>query len=233
MVPRMRLADAPDDNATDASPLVLPKSLLRDDPRLVALFAPFHECMLVSELLVHDGTTARTSRQLVAEVRGDSFDSVCASVREVCARGNFEEKPTELDDVAAGTEWNEQGDKTFVSVYRNFGGSTALHVMSEKVDPPDATSNALRDSPFSAFAEVLLATSWVEHVSCSRCAGEAPRWHLQAALREGHAFNAVQPALAALGFENRRGKLWQGKLLVQSLNRGRWLAALPGIDFAT
>jgi len=232
MVPRMRLADAPDDNTADAATLVLPQALLRGDPRLVALYAPFQEVMLVSELLIHDGTTAGTSRQLIAEVRGDCFDSACAVVRGVCAGGNFDEKPTELDDVAAGTEWKEHGDKMFISVYRNFGGTTALHVWAEKVDPADATEKALRDSPLSAIADVLLATSWIEHVSCSRCAGEAPRWHMQAALREGHAFTAVAPALTALGFETRRGKYWQGEVLVQSLNRGRWLAALPGIDFA-
>lgn len=230
----MRLADAPENDADDATPLVLPVALLRGDPRLEALYAPFHECVLVSELLVHDGTAARATRQLIAELRTDCFDQICTLVREVCPPASFDEKATELDDVAAGTEWTERAaGPLFVAVYRNFGGSTALHVTSAKVDPGDAPEKALRASPFSDLADVLLETSWVEHVTCSRSAGEAPRWHLQAALREGRTFSAaVEPALTALGFENRRGKYWRQKLLVQPL-RGGWLAAVPGIDFAS
>ena len=229
----VRLADAPEPQVEDASTIALPQALLRGDARLEALFAPFRECVVLYELLTQAGSTARATRLLMAEVPTNCFDDVCSVVRDVCPKSAFDEQPTELDDVAAGNEWKARDGSLFVSAYRLFGGSTALHVTSPKVCPAEAPMEALRESPLSDLAELVRTTSWVEHLSCSRNAGEAPRWHLQAALRDKRRFDTVEPGLAALGFENRSGKYWHERLLVQPLSGDRWLAALPGIDFAS
>ena len=229
----MRLADAPEADLVEGKTLAFPEPLLRGDARLEALFAPFRECEVIDELLSQEGTSARATRLLMAEVRTNRFDEVVAIVRTACPGGDFEEKPTELDDVAAGTEWKERSGSLLVSVYRLFGGSTALHVTSVKLLDAEAPMEALRESSLSELAEVVRTTSWVEQLSCSRKAGDVPRWRLQAALRDGRHFDSVEPGLTELGFENRRGKYWHRNLLVQPLSRGRWLAALPGIDFAS
>ena len=229
----VRLADAPEPQIEDAKSIVLPPALLRGDARLEALFEPFRECVVLYELLTQEGTTARATRLLMAEVRNNCFDDVCAIVRKTCPSSAFEEKATELDDVAAGNEWKDRGGSLFVSVYRLFGGSTAIHVTSPKVFPAEVPMEALLESPLSELAELVRTTSWAEHLSCSRNGGEAPRWHLQAALRDGRHFDTVEPGITALGFEKRGGKYWQKRLLVQPLSGDRWLAALPGIDFAS
>jgi hypothetical protein len=228
----VQLADAPGSQTEDGTTIALAPALLRGDPRLEALFAPFRECVVLYELLTQEASSARASRLLMAEVSGDHFDDVCAVVRQQCPKGAFEEQPTELDDVAAGAEWKDRSGSLFVSVYRLFGGSTSLHVMTPGLDSPEVPLEALAASPLSDLAELVRATSWVEHISCSRSAGDAPRWHLQAALRDGRHFDTVAPGLASLGFETRGSKHWRDRLLVQPLKAGRWLAALPGIDFA-
>jgi hypothetical protein len=138
----VRLADAPDHDArrADGPSITLSPALLRGDTRLEALFAPFSECVVLSETLMHDGSTARASRLLMAEIKADRLDEIRALVREICAKGAFEEKPTELDDVAGGTEWRERSGPLSIAAYRLFGGSTVLHVTSGKIDPPDAGS---------------------------------------------------------------------------------------------
>ena len=228
----MRLADAPEHDAVDGATIALSPSLLRGDARLEALFAPFRACVVLHEALTHEGSVARASRLLMAEVRADILDEVCAKVRDVCADRAFEEKPTELDDVAAGTEWRERSGPLSVSVYRLFGGSTALHVRVAKVDAPDAGMRALEASPLSVIAELVSATSFVDNLSCSRAANEPPRWHLQATLRDLRRFEEIAPRIVALGFEDRRGKYWRETVILQPLGKDRWMAALPGIDFA-
>jgi hypothetical protein len=227
----VRLADVSDPTAVDGPTITLPPALLRGDARLEALFAPFHECVVLHETLMHESLTARASRLLVAEMRADRFDEVRAVVREVCSQKAFEEKPTELDDVAAGTEWRERSGPLSVAVYRLFGGSTSLHVTSAKLDPPEALMDALHESPLAILGELIAATSFIERVSCSRNAGEAPRWHLQAALRDLRRFEEITPRIVALGFEDRRGKYWHDRIILQPLGKERWMAALPGIDF--
>lgn len=226
----MRLADAPDDPSVDqaAKTLALSPALLRGDPRLEALFAPFRECVVLHETLIHEGSAARASRLLMAEIRADLLDDVRAVVREACGGDSFEEKPTELDDVAGGTEWRERGGALAVSAYRLFGGSTALHVTSAKLDPPDAGMQALLASPLAPLAELVTGTSSVENVSCSRSAGEAPLWHLRAALRDLRRFEEIVPRVVALGFEETRGKYWRDRTFLQAVGKDRWMAAFPG-----
>jgi hypothetical protein len=229
----MRLADAPVPNVVDGATIAHSPSLLRGDARLEALFAPFRECVVLHEVLSHDGSAARASRLLMAEVRADILDEVCAKVRDVCPKRTFEEKPTELDDVAAGTEWRERSGPLGVSAYRLFGGSTALHVRAAKVDPPDAGMTALLASPLSVVAELVSATSFVENVSCSRTANDSPRWHLQATLRDLRRFEEIVPRIVALGFEDRGGKYWRETVILQPIGKDRWMAAQPGIDFGS
>ncbi len=228
----MRLADAPDHDAADGPSITLSAALLRGDERLVALFAPFRECVLLSETLMHDGSTARASRLLMAEIKADRLDEIRALVREVCAKGSFEEKPTELDDVAGGTEWQERGGTLAIAAYRLFGGSTALHVTSGKIDPPDAGLQALLESPLAIIEGLVASTSFVEHVSCSRSASDVPRWHLGATLRDLRRFEEIVPQIIALGFEERKGKYWHDTVIAQAVGKKGWMAAQPGIDFA-
>jgi hypothetical protein len=227
----VRLADAPEHAVIDGATITLPPALLRGDARLEALFAPFRECVVLHETLTHDGAAPRAARLLMAEIRADRLDDVRAVVREACRKGAFEEKPTELDDVAAGTEWRERSGPLSVSAYRLFGGSTAIHVTSAKLDPADAPMQALLASPLAGLAEVVAATSFVERVSCSRAAGAAPQWHLQAKLRDMRRFEEIAPLIVALGFEDRRGKYWRERTIIQAVGKDRWMAALPGIDF--
>jgi hypothetical protein len=227
----VRLADVSDPAVADGATITLPSVLLRGDARLEALFAPFRECVVLHETLLHDGSAARASRLLMAEIRADRYDEVRALVRDACPKGAFEEKPTELDDVAAGTEWRERAGSLAVSVYRLCGGSTSIHVTSAKIDPQDAPMQAVLASPLAILAELVAATSFVENVSCSRNANEAPRWHLQAALRDLRRFEEIVPRIVALGFEDRAGKYWREQIIVQPLGKDRWMAALPGIDF--
>ncbi|MEA2750967.1 MAG: hypothetical protein QOI41_5110 [Myxococcales bacterium] len=229
----MRLADAPADDAADGTSITLSPALLRGDARLEALFEPFRECVVLHETLIHEGSAARASRLLMAEIRADRLDEVRALVREVCAKGSFEEKPTELDDVAGGTEWRERSGPLSIAAYRLFGGSTSLHVTSAKLDPPDAGTRALLASPLSPLGELVESTSFVEHLSCSRSAGDVPTWNLRAALRDLRRFEEIVPRVVALGFEDRRGKYWRERIIVQPVGKDRWMAAVPGIDFAT
>ena len=148
-------------------------------------------------------------------------------------KGGFEEKPTELDDVAAGTEWRERSGPLSIAAYRLFGGSTSLHVTSAKLDPPDAGTKALLASPLAFLGELATSTSFVEHMSCSRSAGAAPLWTLRAALRDLRRFEEIVPRIVALGFEDRRGKYWRDRTILQAVGKDRWMAALPGIDFAS
>lgn len=228
----MRLADAPEHDAADGTTITLSPALLRGDTRLEALFAPFHECVVLNETLFHEASAARASRLLMAEIKADRLDEIRAVVREVCAKGSFEEKATDLDDVAAGTEWRERSGPLSIAAYRLFGGSTALHVTSGKVDPPDAGLQAVLASPLAIVGELVESTSFVEHISCSRSAGDVPSWHLSAALRDLRRFEEIAPRIVALGFEDRRGKYWRERIIVQAVGKG-WMAALPGIDFAT
>jgi len=220
----VRLADAPEPGALDGATLTLPAALLRGDPRLEALFAPFRECVVLHEALLREGSGPRASRLLMAEIRADWLEDVRALVRKACSQGAFEEKPTELDDVAAGTEWRERSGSLAVSAYRLFGGSTALHVTSAKIDPADAPRKALLESPLAVVAELVEATSFVERLGCSRSAGAAPRWHLQAGLRDLRRFEEIAPRIVALGFEERRGKYWREQMIVQPLGKDRWMA---------
>jgi len=231
----VRLADAPEHDAKDGATITLSPALLRGDPRLEALFAPFRECVVLHETLIHEGSAARASRLLMAEIRADRLDEVRAVVREVTGgvKGGFEEKPTELDDVAAGTEWRERSGPLSIAAYRLFGGSTSLHVTSAKLDPPDAGAKALLGSPLGFLGELATSTSFVEHMSCSRSAGEAPVWTLRAALRDLRRFEEIVPRVVALGFEDRGGKYWRDRTIVQAVGKDRWMAALPGIDFAS
>lgn len=229
----MRLADAPEGAAVDGPSIAFPAGLLRGDPRLEALFAPLRECVVLHEAEFHEGNAARGTRLLMAEVRGDILDELRAVVRGVCPKSAFEEKPTELDDVASGTEWRDKAGSLSVSAYRLFGGSTALHVRSSKVDAPDAGMLALLASPLAVLAPLVTATSFVDNISCSRAANEPPRWHLQATLRDLRRFEEVVPAVAELGFEERRGKYWRETIILQPIGKDRWMAALPGIDFGT
>jgi hypothetical protein len=230
----VRLADAPDDvTHADGTTIAIPPALLGGDARLEALFAPFRECVVLHEALSHEGNDARASRLLLAEVRADILDDVRAVVRSVCPKASFEEKPTELDDVAAGTEWRERSGAIAVSAYRLFGGSTSLHVKLAKVLAADAGMLALAASPLAVLAEVVGATSFVENVSCSRNANEPPRWHLHATLRDMRRFSEIAPLFLALGFEERRGKYWRETIIVQPVGKDRWMAALPGIDFGS
>lgn len=231
-LPAVNLADAPEDTLrVDAPTIALTPALLRGDARLVALFAPFRECVVLHEALTHDGAAARASRRLMAEVRADILDDVRALVRATCEKRAFEEKPTELDDVAAGTEWRERSGPLSISAYRLFGGSTALHAKVAKVDAPDAGLRAVAASPLAVLEDVVSATSYVDNVSCSRVANEAPRWHLQATLRDMRRFTEIVPRLEAAGFEERAGKHWRERIIVQPIGRDRWMAAFPGIDF--
>lgn len=227
----MELADAPGPDVVDGAAITLTAALLRGDPRLEALFEPFRECVLLHETLLRDRGAAGATRLLVAEMRTDRFDDVCAVVRKACPSGGFSERPTELDDVAAGTEWRERVGSYAVFVYRLFGGSTALHVSSQKGNAADAPLEAVRASPLAILADLAVDTSVVEHVSCSRSAGEPPRWHLQASLRDLRRFEEIAPRLVALGFEDRAGKYWRERIIVQPVGKERWMAALPGIDF--
>lgn len=225
----MRLADAPAHDAADELTLTLSPALLRGEPRLEALFAPFRECVVLHETLIHEGGAARASRLLMAEIRADRLDEVRAVVRGI--KGAFDEKPTELDDVAAGTEWRERGGPLSIAAYRLFGGSTSLHVTSAKLDPPEAGAQALLDSPLAFLGELATTTSFVENMSCSRSAGALPVWTLRAALRDLRRFEEIVPRIAALGFEDRRGKHWRGGTILQPVGKDRWMAAHPGIDF--
>jgi hypothetical protein len=229
----VRLADAPEHDAKDGPILTLSPALLRGDPRLEPLFALFRECVVLHETLIHEGSSARASRLLMAEIRADRLDEVREVVREVTGKAAFDEKPTELDDVAAGTEWRERSGPLSISAYRLFGGSTSLHVTSAKLDPPDAGTNALLASPLAFLGELATSTSFVEHMSCSRSAGEAPLWNLRAALRDLRRFEEIVPRILALGFEDRRCKYWRDRTILQAIGKDRWMAALPGIDFAS
>lgn len=231
----MRLADAPEHDAADGTTITLAPLLLRGDPRLEALFAPFHESVVLHETLIHEGSAARASRLLMAEIRADRLDEVRAVVRGVTGvvKGAFEEKPTELDDVAAGTEWRERGGPLSIAAYRLFGGSTSLHVTSAKLDPPEAGTKALLASPLAFLGELATTTSFVEHMSCSRNAGAVPLWTLRAALRDLRRFEEIVPRIAALGFEDRRGRYWRDRAILQAIGKDRWMAAWPGIDFAS
>jgi hypothetical protein len=230
----VKLADAPEDaTRVDGATIALTPALLRGDARLLALFAPFRECVVLHEALTHDGSAARASRLLMAEVRADILDDVRALVRATCSKSAFEEKPTELDDVAAGTEWRERSGPLSVAAYRLFGGSTALHVKVARADAPDAGLLAVAASPLAVLAEVVTATSYVDNVSCSRIASEAPRWHLQATLRDMRRFTEIVPRFVELGFEERSGKYWRERVIVQPLGKDRWMAAFPGIDFGS
>lgn len=226
----MRLAEAPEPESADGRIITLAPGLLRGDPRLEALFEPFRECVVLHETLIHDGSTARASRLLMAEIRADRLDEVRAVVRGVCGSG-FEEKPTDLDDVAGGTEWRERSGSLSISAYRLFGGTTSLHVTSAKLDPPAAGAEALLDSPLALLAELATTTSFVEHLSCSRSAGAVPQWTLRAALRDLRRFEEIVPRITALGFEDRRGKYWHDRTILQAVGKDRWMAAHPGIDF--
>ena len=124
----MRLAAAPPDNANDGAVLTLPPELLQLDARLEPLFAPFRECVVVHEALTRDRGTSGPTRLLMAELRGDRYDEICALVQRACPMSGFVETLTDNDDVAAGKEWRERGVGAFsVFVYRLFGGSTAIH----------------------------------------------------------------------------------------------------------
>ena len=70
-------------------------------------------------------------------------------------------------------------------------------------------------------------------MSCSRGAGEVPAWHLQASLREARRFDEIATRVAALGFEDRRGKHWLGKIIVQPVGQQRWMAAMPGLELGS
>ena len=229
----MRLADAPAQDEPDGSLITVAPALLRGDARLEALLAPFRECVVLHETLIRDRGTAGPTRLLMAEVRGDRFDEACGLVRRVCTSGAFTEKPTELDDVAAGTEWRERVGSYAVSVYRLFGSSTSIHVSSAKGNSVDAPLLALEGSPLALLAELAATTSAIENVSCSRNAGELPRWHLQASLLERRRFEEIAQRATALGFEDRRGKLWKGEVIVRPVGKDRWMAAAPGIEFGT
>lgn len=213
----------------DGALLTLPPALLRGDPRLLALFAPFRECVVLHESLIHEGSAARGSRLLMAEIRRDEIDAVRAVVRGVCPGASFEEKPTDRDDVAGGTEWRERSGAFAVSAYRLFGGSTALHVTTVKTEPVDAALSALRDSPLAVLADLANATSFVDHLTCTRSAGEPESWHLQATLRDLRRFEEIAPELLALGFEDRRGKHWREQVITQPVGKNRWMAAFPGV----
>ena len=228
----MLLADAPGQEVLDGATIRLTEALLGGDPRLEALFEPFRECVVLHETLTRGRGAAGATRLLMAEIRGDRFEDVCAVVRKACPGGGFTEKPSELDDVAAGVEWRERVGSCAVSVYRLFGSSTALHVSSGKGNAADAPFEALRASPLAVLGEVVAATSAVEHVSCSRSAGAPPSWHLQASLRDLRRFEEIAPRLVALGFEERRGKYWRERIIVQPVGKDRWMAALPGIELA-
>jgi hypothetical protein len=225
------LADAPDATVKDGATIALTPALLVGDPRLEKLFARFRECVVLHEALSHESTAAKATRLLMAEIREDCLDELRAEVRAVCPKDTFEEKPTELDDVAAGTEWRDKSGSFAVSAYRLFGGSTALHVRLAKAAGADAGLLALEASPLSVLTEVVRATSFVENVSCSRSANEAPRWHLKATLRDLRRFAEIAPHIVALGFEERRGKYWRDTIIVQAVGKQSWMAALPGIDF--
>lgn len=225
----VRLADAPATDDADEKAMTLSSALLRGDVRLEALFAPFRVCVVLHETLIHEGPSARASRLLMAEIREDRLDEVRAVVRGIA--GAFDEKPTELDDVAAGTEWRERGGPLSISAYRLFGGSTSLHVTSAKLDPPEAGAQALLDSPLAFLSELATTTSYVENMSCSRTAGAVPVWTLRAALRDLRRFEEIAPRLAPLGFENRRGKYWRERTILQPVGKDRWMAAHPGTDF--
>lgn len=226
----MRLAEAPEPETADGTTITLPPGLLRGDPRLEALFAPFRECVVLHETLIHEDASARASRLLMAEIRADRLDEVRAVVRAAIGSG-FEEKPTALDDVAGGTEWRERSGSLSVSAYRLFGGSTSLHVTSSKLDPPTAGAEALLASPLAFLADLATTTSFVEHLSCSRSAGAVPQWTLRAALRDLRRFEEIVPRIVELGFEDRRSKYWHDRTILQAVGKDRWMAALPGIDF--
>ena len=229
----MLLADAPPPDAIDGPSITLKPALLRGDPRLTVLFKLFHECVVLHETLIRDRGAAGATRLLVAEIRGDRFDEVCAVVRTCCPSGAFTEKPTELDDVAAGTEWRERVGAYAVSVYRLFGGSTSIHVTSAKGNTPGAPLEALGASPLAVVAELVTATSVVENISCSRSAGAPPQWHLQASLTESRHFQEIVPRLTKLGFEERRNRYWRDKIILQPVGKQRWMAALPGVELGT
>ncbi len=230
----MRLADAPEDDAADGATITLTPALFGRDARVAKLFAPFRECVVLHETLTRDRGTSGPSRLLMAEIRADRFDVVCDGVRNVCSMSLFTEKPSENDDVAAGMEWRERGGGSFsVMVYRLFGGSTSIHVTSAKGNAVDAQARAIIESPLAVLADVVADTSFVEHVSCSRGAGEVPAWHLQASLREARRFDEIATRVAALGFEDRRGKHWLGKIIVQPVGQQRWMAAMPGLELGS
>jgi hypothetical protein len=231
MLALMHLADALGQDVVDGPAIALSPALLRADPRLEALFAPFRSCVVLHETFLRDRGIAGATRLLVAEIRADRFDAIAAIVREACPPSAFTEKPSELDDVAAGTEWRERVGSQAVSLYRLFGGSTALHVSSAKGNAPDAPLQALRGSPLGPLASVVMETSVVEHMSCSRNAGDPPQWHLQASLREPRRFEELAPRLLELGFALRRGKYWRERIIVQAVGKQRWMAAMPGIEF--
>jgi len=229
----MRLADAPPQDAADGACITLTPALFGLDTRLVALFAPFCECVLLHETLIRDRGTSAPSRLLVAEIREDRFDATCAAVRKVCSMSEFTEKPTESDDVAAGTEWRARAGALSVSVYRLFGGSTSIHVMSPSGVALDAATDALRESPLASLAELVTETSHIEHVSCSRSAGARPQWHLQASLREARRFEEIATRVLALGFEERHRTYWREQVVVRAVGKSRWMAAMPGIPSLT
>lgn len=229
-MPAPRLADAPAPDEADGARITIAPGLLRGDPKLEALFAPFRECVVLHETLLRDRGSAGPTRLLMAEVRGDHFDDACDVVRRVCTSGAFTEKPTELDDVAAGTEWRERVGSYAVSVYRLFGGSTSIRVSSAQGNLVDALLLALEGSPLALLAQLAASTSAIENVSCSRNAGEVPRWHLQASLQERRRFEEIAQRLAALGFEDRRGKLWKDTVIVRPVGKERWMAASPGLE---
>lgn len=211
--------------------LTLPPALLRGDPRLEALFAPFRECVVLHESLIHEGASSRGSRLLMAEIRRDDIDAVRAVVRAVCPGTSFEEKPTDRDDVAGGTEWRERTGALAVSAYRLFGGNTALHVISAKTEPVDAALQGMQGSPLAVLGDLAASTSFVDHLTCTRSAGEPASWHLQATLRDLRRFEEIAPQLLALGFEDRQRKYWREQIITQAVGKNRWMAAFPGIAF--
>ena len=225
----MRLADAPANEAPDGALITLPSALFGTDQRLAALFAPFRECVLLNETLLRDRGTSGPTRLLAAEMRGDRYDDVCAAVRNVCHMGDFTEKPSENDDVAAGTEWVARAFSYTVTAYRLFGGSTAIHVASADDTALDAAVVALRESSLALLTDLVTETSTIEQIGCSRSANAPPQWHLQVSLREARRFEEIATRTAALGFEERKRTYWRETIVIRPVGKNRWMAAVPGI----
>ncbi|MDB4946960.1 MAG: hypothetical protein JWP97_6494 [Labilithrix sp.] len=226
----VRLADAPADSAPDGASITLAPALFGAEKRLAALFAPFRECVLLHETLIRDRGTSGPTRLLAAELREDRYDEVCNAVRKVCFMGEFTEKPSENDDVAAGTEWHARVGTFTVIVYRLLGGSTSIHVTSAKGTALDAALTALGESPLAELTQLVTETSAIEQISCSRSANAPPQWHLQASLREARRFEEIATRVRAIGFEERGRTYWRGPIVVRAVGKNRWMAATPGIE---